>query len=205
MQSLKWFGKTLALVALLGAATADVSDARPGGGGGRGGGGGFSRGGGGYGGRGGYGGYGRGYGGYGGYWGGYGLGLGLGVGLGYPYGGGYYGDGYYGSSPYYYGDSSPSNVVPQYQSATPMLSSAPAVQPARITVRVPDPNATVLFDGAATTTKGTVRDFDTPPLSQGDYSYQITAKWMENGKEMTKTQTVHVIPGAQAIVNFLPS
>jgi uncharacterized protein (TIGR03000 family) len=183
----------------------DIASARPGGGGGRGGGGGGYRGGygGGY--RGGYGGGYRGgyYGGYrGGYYGGgfypgFGIGLGLGYGLGYGYGypgySGYYVDGAYYPNSGYTTDGVTS-VVP---------ASNPSI--ARITIRVPDANATVLFDGAPTTQTGTVREFDTPPLSNGNYTYRITAKWMENGKEMTKTQEVHVAPGAQSIVNFLPS
>ncbi len=201
LKSLGWFGRTFALVTALMLLTSDISNARGGGRGGGGGGGGGFRGGGVsrgyygggrgyYAGRGYYGGYGRGY-------GGWGWGYGLGVGLDYPY----YGGNYYDSYPNY----GSTYVVPTYDSVTPPIASVPAVQPARIVVNVPDPNATVLFDGAPTTTMGTVRNFDTPPLSQGDYTYQITAKWMVNGKEVTKTQKIHVTPGAQAIVNFLPS
>jgi uncharacterized protein (TIGR03000 family) len=74
-----------------------------------------------------------------------------------------------------------------------------------ITVQVPDPNATVTIDGAKTTSTGTLRQFQSPPLSAGDYSYEITATWMINGKPMTKTQKVHVAPGSQSTVHFLPS
>jgi uncharacterized protein (TIGR03000 family) len=202
-RSMGWVGRTFVLAAVLMLSIGDIASARGGGGGGGrggGGGGGFRAGGGGY--RGGYvsrGYYGRGYGGYGrGYYGGfYGLGLG-------------YGDGYPGSDYYDGGYSYPSvQSYPAYSGYTTngMTSVVPASNPnvARITIRVPDANATVLFDGAATTQTGTVREFDTPPLSKGDYTYRITAKWMENGKEMTKTQEVHVAPGSQSIVNFLPS
>jgi uncharacterized protein (TIGR03000 family) len=190
-QSLSWFGRTAVLIAVLLASMSEISSAAPRGGGGGFRGGGVYRGGGGY--RGGYyGGYGRGYGGYGG-WGGVGLGL-YGGYYGYPYGGYYDYPSTY-SQPYYY-------TAPQVPSVAPATIQQTGI--ASITVRVPDPNATVLIDGAQTSTTGAVREFQTPPLQPGDYTYQITATWMENGKPVTKTEQVHVAPGAQSVVTFSP-
>jgi uncharacterized protein (TIGR03000 family) len=96
------------------------------------------------------------------------------------------------------------STAPRYTAAPvqSIMASSPAEQPAYLTVQLPDPNASVLFDGAKTMSTGSVRRFESPPLSQGDYTYRITASWMENGKMTTKTREVHVAPGVQSVVNF---
>jgi uncharacterized protein (TIGR03000 family) len=59
-----------------------------------------------------------------------------------------------------------------------------------ITVRVPA-GARVWIDGVPTTTTGTVREFDTPPLARwGRYYYEVTARWNERGREVTQRQHV---------------
>lgn len=190
---LRWSIGTLALVSALFLATPDVSVAAPRGGGGfRGAG--FDRG---FYGR----GYGRGY--YGGY-GGWGYG---GIGL-------YGGYGYYPYADYGYNED-PSHYQPVYPS--PYLTSpaapgyvqgsqtaTPAEAAARIKVEVPDPNATVTFDGVKTTSTGTVREFETVPLATGQYRYEIKATWMQDGHLTTQTKSVLVTPGAESVVNFIP-
>jgi uncharacterized protein (TIGR03000 family) len=200
------------------------SDARGAGGGGRGGGGGgYGRGGygGGYGrGYGGYGGgYGRGYGGFG--YGGLGLyGLGGYGGYGGGYGGyaggygGYGGGGYYSpynySAPYYatpaYGAANNSGIASAaYQSAYPPSMTAMDTSRAYIHVHVPA-NAQVLFDNTATEQTGPERTFMSPPLEGNqNYSYQITAKWMENGKDQQQTRTVRLVRGQNVNVDFTPA
>jgi uncharacterized protein (TIGR03000 family) len=157
-----------------------------------------------------YGGYGYGRGGYGRY--GYGFYPGLGYGYGYGLGYGYPAYGYWGDSyPYYdygnypaYGysddvDLNPAVVQPYYSTSTPV----PPDTTAHISVNVPDPNAEVLIDGAKTVSKGTVREFRSPPLAPGRYTYEIKATWNENGHKETMTQHVDVTPGGQALVNFM--
>jgi len=97
-------------------------------------------------------------------------------------------------------------TAPTY-SASPVQSMArsPAEQPAYLTVQLPNADASVLIDGATTMSTGSVRLFESPPLSQGDYTYRITASWMENGRMTTKTREVRVAPGAQSVVNFSQS
>ena len=141
-----------------------------------------------------------------------------GYGWGYP---SYYGN-YSGYSPYYYRDSYyprsyyyssyptyesyPSTTYESYPSTT-YQSNYPAVQDtstARITVRVPDANAEVWFNGVATQQRGTDRLFETPALSGGyRHSYEIRARWMgADGQMMDRTQTIDVQPGQDLAVNF---
>lgn len=198
-------------------------------GGGHGGyGGGYGHGGYGYG-----GGYGRGfgYGGYG--YGGFGYGLGLGYGLGYyglGYGG-FYGAPYYGgygygypsyyspylyptygyggivsngapsgsqsvaSNSYYYPQSSNSYYYP------PIAANSPT--PATLRVTLPDPQATVIFDGYKTTSTGSERYFHTPDLTPGGtYQYHLQVSWMQDGQKMTQEKTVQVTPGQTTDVVF---
>jgi uncharacterized protein (TIGR03000 family) len=55
-------------------------------------------------------------------------------------------------------------------------------------------------------TTGPVRTYASPPLAEGQYSYEVRARWNENGQEVTQTQQVGVTPGAHVEVNFpLPS
>ena len=134
---------------------------------------------------------------------------------------------YYGSySPYFYGvptyDYGYSNAYPlpltygdaTYNTPTPDTYQAYYPPPAitipsdtrtDISVTVP-PGAEIWFDDTATTSTGTVRLFHSPPLTPGKHSYEIRARWNENGREVIQTQRVEVTPGAQVNVSFpLPS
>ena len=53
-----------------------------------------------------------------------------------------------------------------------------------------------------TTVTGTSREFASPPLAAGKYSYDIQASWSEAGKVVTQTRHVEVAPGARLAVNF---
>jgi len=194
----------LASVAMLFTSGTSEAAGRGGGGGGRGGGGGYRGGyGGGY--RGGYAGY-RGYG-YGGYRG-YGYGY-----RGYGYGGvGYYGGlGYY--YPYYAGypytdaypdysaSYSPAPAVYQSFYAAPAAVTAPNNK-ALIDVNVPA-DAAIWIDGNPTKQTGASREYVTPALTPGqNYSYELKARWMENGQPVEKTQKVRFQAGNQVVVNF---
>ena len=172
------------------------------GGGGHGGGGGFH--GGGHGGfsRGGF--YGHSYGHYGYRYGGYGYG-GYGYGAYYPDYGGYnygaydsglggvtYDSGYSGS----YEDEM-SYSLRGYQSVPPAADNS-----ARVTVTLP-PGARVSFGGKPTTSTGSVREYQSPPLTPGrQYTYEVQASWNENGKEVTQTQQVEVTAGAHVNTAF---
>jgi uncharacterized protein (TIGR03000 family) len=73
---------------------------------------------------------------------------------------------------------------------------------AHITVSVPQ-NSEVWFDGFETSTSGTVRTYQSPPLAPGNrYTYEIRARWNENGREMIQMQRVEVTAGSRVSVNF---
>jgi uncharacterized protein (TIGR03000 family) len=66
---------------------------------------------------------------------------------------------------------------------------------ARLEVRAPA-NADLLIEGQATMQKGTLRHFVSPPIEPGrSFTYELTAKWMENGRPVTRTKTVDVRAG----------
>lgn len=80
-----------------------------------------------------------------------------------------------------------------YEPGTQGMSSR--ARPVRLEVRVPA-DAQVWIDGTKTQQKGTVRQFISPPVEPGrQYSYKIEAKWMDNGNERTRTQTLAVRAG----------
>jgi uncharacterized protein (TIGR03000 family) len=114
----------------------------------------------------------------------------------YSYGPDYYGgdQGYYTQQPYMSGQMYGTEGQGQFQEDTNV---------AHITVRVPA-NADLEFEGQKTQQKGSMREFVSPPLTPGkDYTYDIKARWTENGRDMTKDQHVTVRAGSQAMVNFL--
>ena len=71
-----------------------------------------------------------------------------------------------------------------------------------ITVSAPA-DAQIWFDGARTNSTGPVREFQSPPLTPGQqYSYEVRARWNENGREVTQTQHVQFTAGAHFEVEF---
>jgi uncharacterized protein (TIGR03000 family) len=141
-----------------------------------------------------------------------------GYGYGYsPYYGGYSSP-YYGSyypysydvptydsgySPMYYGNATygtPSSGAYQAFYPPPAIVT-PADTSAYISVNVPA-GAEIWFDGTPTSSTGTVRQFNSPPLTPGNHSYEIRARWSDDGREVTQTQRVEVTPGAHVNVSF---
>jgi len=127
---------------------------------------------------------------------------------GYPYYGAYGFDTY---NPYYYdtypyADSSPTydsyDMADGSNGGTTVASPSPADNETHMTVNVPA-DAQILVDGVPMTSTGPVRHFHSPPLTPGrDYSYNVEARWNDNGKEVTKTQKVSVSAGSHPTVNF---
>jgi len=219
----------LALGALL--LNPDVSSAQFRFGRGGGGFGGYGSGYGGYGG--GYGGYGGGYGLYGNNWGlsigqpaygGYGynnMGYGSTMYGNYGWNQPYYGSNYvtpgynYGyTQPYayqqpYYGGNNTIMQTGGYDSFYPSGGTTMQAQRdssrAYIHVRVPA-NAQVFFDNQPTQQQGPDRTFMTPQLEGNhNYTYEISARWMDNGQERRENRTVRLTPGQTADVDFTGS
>ena len=91
----------------------------------------------------------------------------------------------------YYYSSSPG--APRIQGSA---SASGTDDIAHIMIQIPDPNADVVVDGKPTTSTGSVRYFQTPPLSPGKYTYQVQATWEENGKKVTKSRNGCGLSGA---------
>jgi uncharacterized protein (TIGR03000 family) len=85
------------------------------------------------------------------------------------------------------------------------LPAISAVEPdpvAHVTVKVPV-DAQVWFADTPTTSKGPLRQFNSPPLTPGSqYTYDVRASWNENGQAVTQTQHVEVSAGAHVNVSF---
>jgi uncharacterized protein (TIGR03000 family) len=64
-------------------------------------------------------------------------------------------------------------------------------------------DAKIWFDDTATTTTGSIREFQSPALAPGSkYAYEVRARWYENGQEVTRTQRVPVTAGGHVRVAF---
>jgi uncharacterized protein (TIGR03000 family) len=73
---------------------------------------------------------------------------------------------------------------------------------ADIILKVPA-GARVWFNGVPTTATGAVRVFHTPPLApETQYFYDVRARWIENGREVTQEQQVAFRAGAEVRVYF---
>jgi uncharacterized protein (TIGR03000 family) len=73
---------------------------------------------------------------------------------------------------------------------------------AHLVVRVPDVNAEVSVNGTKTTMTGEVRYFQSPKLEVGQYTYELTATWVDKGKTYTQTKSVKFGPNSQTTVEF---
>jgi len=160
----------------------------------------------------GYGGYGSGYGGWGSGYGGWGSGYG-GYGSGYSgwgSGSGYYSGGYANSYPSTTYSTMPADSIAGgtgtgYQSFYPPSNAGQFNDGTRAMIRVHvPPDAQVMFEGTPTSQMGPERVFVTPPLEgNGNYSYKVSARWRDqNGKEVTRNETVRFSAGRTVDVNF---
>ena len=70
-------------------------------------------------------------------------------------------------------------------------------------VRLPA-DAELRIEGKRMTTAGASRQFLSPTLDPNkEYTYELQAKWMENGKEVSRTRTKTFKPGQELEFNFL--
>jgi uncharacterized protein (TIGR03000 family) len=118
------------------------------------------------------------------------------------YGGGYYGSGYYSSPSYYATPSTSYYYSPQatYASPSPVIETTTA---ASLDVRVPA-DAQIWFDGEPTSQTGSIRSFVSPPLEPGkSFTYEIRARWVDNGNVVDLIKQVQVHAGDRVPVDFL--
>lgn len=152
--------------------------------------------------------------GFGGWWGG-----GYYPQLGYYdsyYGGRGYGVLGYGYAPDYYYATPGYAVNPTYYYAQPAVITPPAravqsfysgpeeaQQVAAVTVVVPTADTQVWFGNTPTTQQGMERLFHSPALEPGkNFTYNVKARWTENGKAVERERQVRVQAGQKITVNF---
>jgi uncharacterized protein (TIGR03000 family) len=81
-----------------------------------------------------------------------------------------------------------------------LTTPAAGKQPVQINVSVPA-GAQITFNGTKTTSGGALRAFVSPPVAAGrDYVYDITAKWQQGGRQVTRTQ--HITVHAGDVINL---
>ncbi len=98
-----------------------------------------------------------------------------------------------------------SSVSPQPEASLlprVLREEGPVRAPAEIEVHVPS-GAELWFAGAKTRQTGANRLFESPPLETGQwYGYDVTARWMQNGKEVVRKTHVSVAAGVRVAVDF---
>ncbi len=93
------------------------------------------------------------------------------------------------------------DLAPEVTTAPP--SGNPTI--ARVDLHVPD-NAEVWIEGVKMKQTGPLRRFVSPPLRPGQqYQYHVRVTWSENGKPVTRTQTIPIEAGDTSSLAFLPS
>jgi len=100
----------------------------------------------------------------------------------------------------------PSYAVPRYAAYPPLMApgaEAATTSVARIQVVLPDAAGQVRIDGRQTSSTGTTRYFDSPPLEPGKlFSYTVSATFQRDGKEVTEERKVPVAAGGTQVVDF---
>jgi len=71
-----------------------------------------------------------------------------------------------------------------------------------INVNVPA-DAKIIFQGMMTKQTGTQRSFESPPIDPRlAYTYEVQARWMENGKEISQSRRIPVLAGEVLNLTF---
>jgi len=67
----------------------------------------------------------------------------------------------------------------------------------------PDQGYSNCYEEVTPSTLSPEREFQSPPLKPGQYTYEIRARWTENGHDITRIQKVPVSPGDHSTLLFL--
>jgi uncharacterized protein (TIGR03000 family) len=93
----------------------------------------------------------------------------------------------------------PTTQVRQSNYAVP----ATAHEAVGMKVLVPTADAKVWFENKETSQQGMERLFESPPLKPNQhFTYNIKARWTENGKTVNQERQVHILAGQNITVNF---
>lgn len=96
---------------------------------------------------------------------------------------------------YSYGSFSPEQTAGYYGSAAEERAAV-------IDVRLPA-DAVILFGGQKTSATGAERRFISPPLPLGkEYVYEVSVRWHQGGREVTRTRSLPVRAGERLNVAF---
>jgi uncharacterized protein (TIGR03000 family) len=93
--------------------------------------------------------------------------------------------------------------TPGVEPAPLVIQAVPEGQPiAQFTVEVPA-GAEVYLEGVKTRQTGTSRVFVSPPLIPGQqYTYEVRARWTDNGQPVEQTRSLAVMAGQRLSVRF---
>ncbi len=111
---------------------------------------------------------------------------------------------------YSYPSSFPSYALPgiyddlpyPYHSLYPSLSQRVPDNRARLRLHLPNAGAEVWLEGKKMTQAGVIRDFYSPPLEPGKYTYHVRVRWEEHGKKVERSRTVSVRPNSRQDIRF---
>jgi len=91
----------------------------------------------------------------------------------------------------------PAGIPPQELGPTPLTTTA------SVQVKVPTADTELWFNGVKTSTPGMIREFATPELAPGqNYTYELRAKFVVNGKEYDQTRSITLHAGSQIVVTI---
>jgi uncharacterized protein (TIGR03000 family) len=89
-------------------------------------------------------------------------------------------------------------------SSLPALAQEGDSQPGTLVVHLPS-HAQLFIAGQPTRQVGATRRFESPPLRGGrTFTYQLQARWVENGREVVVDKEVDMFAGREAVVHFVP-
>ena len=96
----------------------------------------------------------------------------------------------------------PSNYSGQYVSGA-ATNAMPTSSDAIVTMQLPSADAELWFDGTASPQRGALREFRTPAIEPGKkYSYELKARWTENGQVVERNRKVTFEAGQSVLVDF---
>jgi uncharacterized protein (TIGR03000 family) len=90
-----------------------------------------------------------------------------------------------------------------YPAASPLGSPNVPRNVAVIEVRVPE-NAELWIDDVRVAQTGLIRQLISPQLEPGEeYIYEVRARWLENGRSVTRSRKIVVQAGSNVRVDFV--
>jgi uncharacterized protein (TIGR03000 family) len=128
--------------------------------------------------------------------------FGIGLGIGYGYGNAYYYDVYqptYVNVVPYSGD----NAIYTAPANAPVARPTPAEDRAYVTIQLPVNRAEVWIEGEKSVQDKASQEYVSPQLTPGKkYYYEVSARWVVNGKQYEAKRSFPILPGKPVLVDF---